>query len=134
MCVVTGVVFWVERTATRYTRSGSWAASDVYRGQLLQMCTFVLEFTIKGAPKPPASSHVLPGVPAEQLVAANVVQRAALGVEDPPPIHISEPTRQEETSYAVYCLKKKKKIKTSTSQRERQKTRTQTSERKKKHK
>ena len=26
-------------------------------------------------------------------------------------IHISEPTRQAEISYAVFCLKKKKKIK-----------------------
>jgi transcriptional regulator with AAA-type ATPase domain len=54
------------------------------QGTLLQMGPFVLEFTNKGAPQPPTSSHVLPGVPAEQLVAPNVVERAVLVVEDGP--------------------------------------------------
>ena len=34
--------------------------------------------------------------------------------EDLSLIHISEPTRQAEISYAVFCLKKKKKKKTNT--------------------
>ena len=33
-------------------------------------------------------------------------------------IHISEPTRQAEISYAVFCLKKKKKQQKNTTQRE----------------
>ena len=39
------------------------------------------------------------------------VQRARPWVDEPPElslIHISEPTRQEAISYAVFCLKKKK--------------------------
>lgn len=53
-------------------------------GTLLQMGAFILEFTNKGAAQPPTSSHVLPGVPAEQLIAPNVVERAVLVVEDGP--------------------------------------------------
>lgn len=53
-------------------------------GTLLQMGAFVLEFTSKGAHQPPTSSHILPGVPAEQLVAPDVVERAVLVVESGP--------------------------------------------------
>ena len=51
----------------------------------------------------------------EQLSEATGISRAALGkyeaddFKDLPRIHISEPTRQAESSYAVFCLKKKKR-------------------------
>ena len=44
-------------------------------------------------------------------VGTNFWYGAILGSEGPVSIHISEPTRQAENSYAVFCLKKKKKQK-----------------------
>ena len=41
-------------------------------------------------------------------------------------IHISEPTRQAEISYAVFCLKKKKKTKTQHKNKQKKKIKKQT--------
>ena len=52
-------------------------------------------------------------IPASEVVAGDIVFLLSL-------IHISEPTRQAEISYAVFCLKKKKK-KTISKQRQKKK-------------
>src|SRR5678809_1697515 len=68
------------RRPPRSTLDRSSAASDVYKRQPVVSCND-LRHVIKGANDP-------------------ATQRLSL-------IHISEPTRQAEISYAVFCLKKK---------------------------
>ena len=110
--------FLLLRRPPRSTLSSSSAASDVYKRQLLeykqigpQFYTFgnpymtnnIREFTIKDRLSLLGRRLMFViGYSSKDNNLSEVVLNLSL-------IHISEPTRQAEISYAVFCLKKKKK-------------------------
>ena len=91
------------------------ASEDLNEGDDLELDQNTFEF--KSTPRTPCSMYTvnpdidvqtLLGCVSESLASASVITM------DLSLIHISEPTRPERISYAVFCLKKKKNQKSKT--------------------